>query len=194
MLSLKQGSELVNLARKAIETALEGKKLDSPLIKKYNDNCGVFVTLHLYPSNDLRGCVGFVEPVLPLGKAVIEAAKSAAFSDPRFMPLQDGELDNLIIEVSILTKPQEVEKTDKNLVKEIEIGKDGLIVSSDGFSGLLLPQVAVEQKWNQQEFLEHTCLKAGLEKDAWMKRNCKIYKFQAQIFSEIEPKGEVVEK
>lgn len=196
MLSLKQGSELVGLARKAIETAFENKELDASIPKRYPKKRGVFVTLHMFPSNELRGCIGFIQQDLPLGKAVVAAARAAAFSDPRFMPLQQGELDKIIIEISILTEPEEIKGNGKRkgLIKEIEVGKDGLIVSFAGFSGLLLPQVPVEQGWEALEFLEYACLKAGLDRDAWKKQDCKIYKFQAQVFSESKLGGEVIEK
>lgn len=196
MLSLSKGSELVRLARNSIKTAFENKKINSSEIKKYIRKQGVFVTLHAFPSSELRGCIGFIQPALPLGKAILDAARAAAFSDPRFMPLQESELDNVIIEISVLTEPEEISvKVHKEkILKEIRVGADGLIVSSGSYFGLLLPQVAVEQGWQAQEFLENTCMKAGLNKDAWKQQNCRILKFQAQIFSEVKPKGKIIEK
>ena len=120
---------------------------------------GVFVTL--YKKKHLRGCIGFPEPILPLGIALIKAAKAAAFEDPRFSPLSTSELKEIKIEITLLTKPK---KTDP---KKIKVGKDGLIIKKGFNSGLLLPQVAVEYKWDAKTFLEQTCLKAGLDKDAW---------------------------
>lgn len=191
MLTLKQGSKLVKLARKAIESAFSEKKLNA---EEFVEKNGVFVSLHTHPENELRGCIGFVLPVLPLGEAIIRAAKAAAFSDPRFLPLQKDELREIVIEVSVLTEPKLIECKNSELPKNIEIGKDGLICNYRGISGLLLPQVASEQKWNAMQFLEATCEKAGLPPSTWQNAECKFFKFQAQIFSEEKPKGKVVEK
>lgn len=163
--------------------------------EKYKIKKGVFITLHRYDTKELRGCIGFPYPVLKLGKAVVEAAKAAAFSDPRFPPISKKELNNITIELSVLTEPREIKKSVKGeIVDDIRVGKDGLIVKLGPFSGLLLPQVAEEQKWNALELIENTCLKAGLQKDAWKKSKCKTYKFQAQIFYETYPGGKIVEK
>jgi hypothetical protein len=192
MFSLKQGSELVKHARKSIESVFEGKPIKE--LKGFNKKHGVFVTILNFPHHELRGCIGFPYPVMPLCKAIEEAAKSAAFSDTRFLPLQKKELNNVIIEISVLSVPQEIKCKKEDLCKSIKIGKDGLIVSCQGYSGLLLPQVAPEWHWNSKEFLEQTCIKAGLLAETWKNPKCKIYKFQAQIFAEEQPKGNVVEK
>lgn len=192
MLSLKQGSELVKHARKSIESVFEGKTIKE--LKGFNKKHGVFVTILNFSRHELRGCIGFPYPVMSLYKAIAEAAKSAAFSDPRFLPLQKNELNDVIIEMSILSVPQEIKCKKENLCNNIEIGKDGLIVSYQGYSGLLLPQVAPEWHWSSKEFLEQTCIKAGLHAAMWKNLECKIYKFQAQIFTEEKPKGNVVEK
>jgi uncharacterized protein len=181
-MNLEEGKCLVHLARKALfsDVKLEGK---------FIEKLGVFVTLHSYPSGDLRGCIGFIEPVYILEQGVIEAAKSAAFSDPRFPPLTKDE--EFVIEVSVLTKPELIEKPYET---NIEIGKDGLIVEHHGISGLLLPIVAIDQKWDVKEFLESTCRKAGFPPDVLTKPDCKVYKFSTIVFSEKTPSGEVVKK
>lgn len=183
MLTQAQGSKLLKLARTAIEVHFSGKELKySDEKKEFKEARGVFVTLT--KNKKLRGCIGFPHPIKPLAEAVVEAAKAAAFQDPRFMPLKKEEVDKIKIEISVLTEPQEILVKGEDILKKIEIGKDGLIIQFSGFSGLLLPQVAIEYKWSALQFLEATCNKAGLPSNAWMNPNCHILKFQAQIFSE----------
>ena len=131
---------------------------------------------------------------MPLKNAIIEGAQSAT-RDPRFPPLAENELDNIIIEVTILTKPEIIEVNQpQDYLSNIEIGRDGLIVEQGFYKGLLLPQVPIEQGWEKEEFLSHTCMKAGLLPDAWADKNTKIFKFSGQIFTEIEPRGKIREK
>lgn len=192
MLTLKQGKELVKFARVIINNSFKGDVFEWP--KEFSEKQGVFVTLLEFPSHNLRGCIGFPYPELPLGKAVMEGAKAAAFCDPRFPQLEQEELGKIVIEISVLTKPEEFKCNKEELSKKVNIGEDGLIVNFQGQSGLLLPQVPVEWKWNSEEFIKQTCLKAGLYPDVWKNKDCKIFKFQAQIFSEEKPKGNVVER
>ncbi len=194
---LEQGKKLIKLARKTIEYGLlTGQKLiEKPEDPLFLEDCGVFVTLHSYPSLKLRGCIGFPEAVMPLYKAVIEAAVNAAFRDPRFPSVTSKELDKIIIEVSVLTSPKKIiVKNREELKEKIEVGRHGLIMRNSYSSGLLLPQVPVELKWNSEEFLENTCEKAGLEKDCWKKEGTEVYSFEAIVFSEKEPKGEAERK
>ena len=177
---------LISLARKSIAERL-GESEDSDVSPdEFPTKQGVFVTLH--KDGQLRGCIGYPEALYPLGEAVVKAAKNAAFEDPRFNPVQAKELDHIRIEVSVLTVPEELKVSDpKEYPKKITIGKDGLIIrAANGASGLLLPQVAIEQRWGPEEFLEHTCLKAGLSQDAWLDPNNKIYTFQCEIYAEDE--------
>ena len=195
-LSLKQGKELVKLARKSIRYALAtGRGLEDVCSDKdFLEKRGVFVTLHTFPKKDLRGCVGFPSPIKALWGAVSNAAIEAAFSDPRFPALKSEELSKIIVEVSILTKPEVILGERKKLFEEIEVGKDGLIVQKGARSGLLLPQVATEQEWDAQTFLEECCVKAGLMESMWQLNATTVFKFQAQVFSETEPEGSVEEK
>ena len=186
MLSPDDGEFLVKLARRAITTYLNEKKVldapeDTPDLLK--EDMGAFVTLHR--DGELRGCIGYCEPVKPLITSVIEVAISAATQDPRFPPITASELDVIHIEVSILTCPEliEVEKPSEYPDK-IEVGEDGLIVELGFYRGLLLPQVAQEWSWDAEEFLSNTCMKAGLLLDCWLKSDVKIFKFQSQIFEE----------
>ena len=195
-MDLKEGEALVRTAREVIEKWV--RKRERFLPEKYpeiwNEKRGVFVTIHIYPDNNLRGCIGYPEPVMPLVKALVESAIQAT-QDPRFPELKESELDNIVVEVSVLTKPELIKvENPKEYPERIETGKDGLIVRKGFYSGLLLPQVAAEHGMNEEEFLSHTCMKAGLTPDAWLDSETKIYKFQAEIFKEAEPKGEVVRK
>ena len=195
MLSLEEGKKAVVFARGTIEKYVGCSKGSiAELNDNFNEKQGVFVSIHTYPGHDLRGCIGIPMPIMPLKQAIIQAGQSAT-QDPRFPPLEKDEMDSIIIEVTILTKPLLI-KVDKpqDYLKEIEIGRDGLIVEQGFFKGLLLPQVPVEQDWDKEEFLSHTCLKAGLMPDAWFDKATKISKFSGQIFSEIKPRGEIKEK
>ncbi len=193
MISLSQGKRLIKLARDSISSAFSDKDVDvkSDIKKEFSDVLGVFVTLN--KNGELRGCIGFPEGVYPLYEGVIKGARSAAFSDPRFPHLDEGEFPSITIEVSVLTKPERIEvKNAEDYVKEIKVGRDGLIVRSTGGSGLLLPQVATEYKWDSKVFLEQTCVKAGLSSNSWQDlKLCSVYRFQSQVFSEISPEGEV---
>jgi uncharacterized protein (TIGR00296 family) len=184
-LSEEQGRKLISLAKKAISLKLEGKaiKVDEELKKEFSAKRGAFVTLTIY--GELRGCIGIVEQIYPLWQTIVHAAESAAFEDPRFERLAKEELEKVKVEVSVLTEPKLIKVKDaSDYTKEIRIGKDGLIIEGEFGKGLLLPQVAVEWKWDQEQFLGHTCEKAGLLLDSWKDLSNKIYKFQAQIFTE----------
>ena len=195
MLNLDDGKKAVLFARNAVEQFVKDNKIKYlDLGKSFLEKQGAFVTLHTFPEHNLRGCIGIPLPVMPLRDAIAEGAKSAS-RDPRFPPLEENELDDIIIEVTILSKP-EIIKIDKpeEYLSNIEIGRDGLIVEQGFFKGLLLPQVPIEQGWGKEEFLSHTCIKAGLMPDAWKNENIIISKFTGQIFSEIEPRGRIEEK
>ncbi|MBR1610648.1 MAG: TIGR00296 family protein, partial [Methanobrevibacter sp.] len=131
----------------------------------------------------LRGCIGYPEPVMPAIDATMEVALAAAFNDPRFPELSDKEFDDLEFEVTVLTKPEIIEVAHPDqYFDEIEIGRDGLIIQKGYARGLLLPQVAVENAFTKEDFLEHTCMKAGISADSWMDESCDVLKFQGQIF------------
>jgi len=195
MLSLDEGRKAVALARNVIEQYVKNNTTPlSTLAGVFTEKQGTFSTLHTFPEHDLRGCIGIPLPVMPLKEAIIDAAKSAT-RDPRFPPLNENEINKVIIEVTILTKPELIKAAKpQEYVSSIEIGRDGLIVEQGFYKGLLLPQVPVEQGWDKEEFLAHTCMKAGLLPDAWFDENIKIFKFSGQIFTEIEPNGKIKEK
>ena len=186
MLSEDEGKFLVKIARESIETFIkERKKVKVPenTPDTLKEEMGAFVTLN--KNGLLRGCIGYPEPIAPLINAVIDVSISAAVNDPRFSPVKINELDDIEIEVSVLTKPEiiEVEKPEEYMDK-IKVGVDGLIIEKGPYKGLLLPQVALEWDWNVEEFLYNTCVKAGLTADCWLYPDITVYKFGSQIFNE----------
>ncbi len=196
-LTLEEGEFLVRLARKAVRQQLTtGEKIRVPedISKKLSTPCGVFVTINSMTGDQkrLRGCIGLPYPTTPLAQAVIESAIDSATRDPRFHPLSLSELKDVVFEVSVLTPPQIV-GVDKatEYPSTISVGKDGLIVEKGTFKGLLLPQVPVEWKWDEEEFLCQCCLKAGLPPDCWLLEGTKIYKFSCVIAHEVTPSGPV---
>jgi uncharacterized protein (TIGR00296 family) len=195
LLSYTDGQAAVQLARDAIEVYLrtgemmDGSEIQLPSI--FNEVRGVFVTLT--EDGDLRGCIGHPYADSHLRYAIADSALSAALRDPRFPPVSIAEMDSITVEVTILTRPELLDVPPKDLPSSIKIGRHGLIVKSGYRQGLLLPQVAPENNFDEIEFLNHTCMKAGLPRDAWV-TGVEVYAFEGQIFSEKEPKGEIVEK
>jgi uncharacterized protein (TIGR00296 family) len=196
-LTLEEGEFLVNLARQTVTEYLKsGKVLQVPegVSSKLMEPCGVFVTLNRVHkgAKRLRGCIGLPYPTTPLVQAVIEAALSAATQDPRFPPVALEELEKIIFEVSVLTPPERVTvEKPTDYPSKIKIGRDGLVIEKGYYKGLLLPQVPVEWKWNNEEFLCQCCMKAGLSPDCWLLKDTKIYSFSSIIAEETAPKGQV---
>ena len=195
--TLKEGEKLVKAARNAIELYIKSPRFEKSMIEKtlseFNEKAGVFVTINHYPTMSLRGCIGYFKAIGPVKRLLVEAAIAAATEDPRFIPLSVGELNDVVIEVSILSEPQQLKGTPEEIKKEIKIGRDGLLIEYGYYSGLLLPVVAVEEKWNVEKFLENVCIKAGLHPHMWKRSDITLYKFQTQVFREEEPNGKVVE-
>ena len=200
MLSAEEGSAGVRLARRALENALGASPGPDPTLESvglgpfrvFEENRGVFVTLKRHPDGALRGCIGYPLPVLPLGVAVVRAAVAAALEDFRFRPVRAGDLPRLTLEVSVLTVPVPVAfSTPEEAVRAVKVGRDGLIVDGLGSSGLLLPQVAPEEGWSSEQLLDGTCEKAGLPRRAWRDPRVRVRRFEAEIFHEVTPGGEV---
>ena len=196
-LAKSEGKFLVELARKAVEAYLKTARMITipketpPNLMEYG---GVFVTINKLKNDrkELRGCIGYPYPNTKLVQAVIECAISSATRDPRFSPLSLSELEHVVFEVSVLTPPELVESREpKEIPSRIKIGEDGLIIERGLNKGLLLPQVPIEQNWGEEEFLCQCCLKAGLPPDIWLIKGTKIHKFQAIVFQEDTPKGEI---
>ncbi len=192
MFTREDGEFAVKMAREAIECSVKNQDMESKdLPEKFEKKMGAFVTINKYPSGNLRGCIGYPEPTYPLKDAIIKGAQSAT-RDPRFSPLQEKELDSVIVEVSLLTPPEKLDfDKPRELPEKVVCGKHGLIASKGARRGLLLPQVSVDQGWDEEQFLDHTCRKAGLPSDIWRDGECDIEIFEGVIFKEKEPRGEI---
>ena len=176
MITERAGDYLVDIAMASVKYFLDtGKTLvkpdDYPI--ELDEPLGVlFVTIN--KNNNLRGCIGYAEPVKPAIDATIEVAIAAAFNDPRFNQITEKEFEELEFEVTVLTKPEMIVVAHPDqYFDEIEIGRDGLIIQKGYARGLLLPQVAVENAFTKEDFLDHTCMKAGISADSWMDESFK---------------------
>jgi AmmeMemoRadiSam system protein A len=169
---------LMNLAKESVRRAVSGERYEpSPPTSAVLSNKGAaFVTLK--EDGDLRGCIGHVIARIPLYQCVNDVARAAAVQDTRFSPVRKDEIPRLSFEISVLTPPEPT--TPDNVV----VGRDGLIMSRGGRSGLLLPQVPIEWNWEKEEFLSHTCMKAGLPSDCWKDPETEIQRFRAIVFGE----------
>jgi len=172
-------SVLLSLARASLtnhfKNVLPPDKPDgSPIL---DEKFGAFVTLHKH--GNLRGCIGYIEAFEPLWQTVKSLALKSAFEDPRFPSLQESELEECDIEISVLTPLEPCPDPEK-----VEVGKHGLYIRKDFYSGLLLPQVPVEWGWNREEFLDHTCNKAGLPAGSWKDPESELFWFSAIVFGE----------
>ncbi|MCJ7650709.1 MAG: TIGR00296 family protein [Candidatus Lokiarchaeota archaeon] len=199
---VKDGEQLIKFARENIEHYLTtSQRIEVPptIKNKFSDKYGVFVTLNEYITNGnpLRGCIGFIEPIYPLYEVIHRVSISSAVEDYRFSSVTINDMDNIIIEISILTPPKLIEVVNpKEYFDKIVIGRDGLIAEKGMKRGLLLPQVPIDhgRNWDVETFLKHTCNKTGLPENAWKDKQTKIYSFQAILFEELKPRGEVVRK
>ncbi len=171
---------LLRLARQAVEECAVRRRLpqvEEPREESLRTNCGAFVTLRT--AGHLRGCIGHIEPSAPLYETVRECAVAAATRDPRFEPVTPLEVPHLRIEISVLSLLTDVRP------QEVEVGRHGLLISKGFRRGLLLPQVAIQWHWDREQFLDETCVKAGLAPDAW-RHGARIQAFTAQVFGEPE--------
>jgi len=194
----EDGNFLVRLARKTVDEYVTQKMKSEPpkdTAEHLRQKSGVFVTLNSISGNrvSLRGCIGRPYPSQPLVEAVIDSSIDSAVNDTRFLPLTPRELDTIIVDLSVLTPPEKIEYSKpEDLLSLVKVGRDGLIAVQGRWRGLLLPQVPVDWKWNTLEYLEHTCNKAGLPEDAWKDPKTEFMSFQAEIFGEEKPRGNVV--
>lgn len=173
--SSKARQQLLEIARNAIKAKLSGETYTPPRLESLDVKRGAFVTIKI--QGNLRGCIGQIRGYQPLYETVAEMAVAAAFDDPRFPQLSQDEFEMLEYEISVLSPLERVHD-----FSTIKIGRDGLMIKLDFHSGLLLPQVATEQGWDVTEFLEQTCLKAGLPKNSYKDQNAEVYKFSAEVF------------
>jgi len=172
----QEKKELLRIAQSALEMCVLENRAYAPLTDnpKLVSKKGAFVTLK--KNGRLRGCIGFTEPVFPLHQTVARAAIYAASRDVRFKPVQPSELKDIDVEISVLTPLRKIKNPN-----EVTVGKHGLVIAKGDRKGLLLPQVPVENRWSQKTFLEQTCVKAGLPRDAW-RVGADIYVFEAIVF------------
>ena len=177
-LSNEDWNALVGIAHRAISTAVVDDCLvDLPVVPaSLSEPAGAFVSL--YVRGELRGCVGQVENPGPLADVVARSSISAALHDSRFPPISPDEASALQVEISVLSVPQPI------LPEAIHVGTHGLLVTRDAHKGLLLPQVATSRNWSARRFLEETCTKAGLPRDAWRDPATTVFGFTAEIYSE----------
>lgn len=183
MLSKEEKIYLLRLCRETLKYYFQGKTLkpDPPPKDKYPhlyEKKGVFVTLT--KGGQLRGCIGTLKGEKPLYEEVCDVALSSAFKDPRFLPLKEEELEEIEIEISLLSPFKRASS------EEVEVGKHGIYIKRGPFHGLLLPQVATEYKWDRETFLRHGCLKAGLSENCLEDPETELYIFTAEVFSEKE--------
>jgi AmmeMemoRadiSam system protein A len=168
---------ILDLARQSVNAAAHGRVVPEPVAEGVlARRTGAFVSLHKH--GELRGCIGHIDASRPLAFVISQCGAAAATGDPRFDGVRPDEVPDLDIEVSILSDIEKV--TDP---ETIEVGRHGLIIEQHGRKGLLLPQVATEYRWDRHTFLAHTCQKAGLPSDAWMK-GASIFSFEAEVFGE----------
>lgn len=206
----EDGEKAVRLARRVVDAHLnalassdtayvgdvKNDNDDNYNLSRNTEGCGVFVTLNYldnHKQEHLRGCVGFPIAEKSLYRSIIEASIAAATQDPRFSPVDKKELADIVFEVSILTPPVEIKvQNPVEYLNVIKIGRDGLILTWRDGSGLLLPQVPVELKWDTEEYLANLCYKAGAPPDIWLISDSKLFSFQASIYKESYPNGNIV--
>ena len=195
-----EGTLAVQIAREALEAHVEGRSMRSFVVPdSFKEKAAAFVTLTNYRAKDeadrLRGCIGYTDPFFPLLKTVVKCAEGAA-EDPRFPSLRPEELGGVLVEVSLLTVPQEVQvKKRRDLPKQIRLGIDGIIVMQGAARGVFLPEVATEFNMDAETLLSECCMnKAGLMPDAWLDESTRVKTFQTEIFEEVEPRGAIVRR
>jgi hypothetical protein len=169
--------EILALVRRAVAAAAAGKPPPGPPdIEKLKEQGGAFVTLK--SDGRLRGCIGHFTGEGSLGETLVSMARAAAVRDPRFRPVRPGEVDQLSIQVSLLSPMEETDPDD------VVPGTHGVYIRSGPFAGTLLPQVAEEEGWDRETFLSHTCLKAGLSPDCWKRSDTTVYTYTAEVFGD----------
>lgn len=198
LLNSTEGRAIVKLARMAIDAHFSGKRT-SPAIDitpALREEKGVFVTLLEHSNGGLRGCIGLPFPTRPLFEQVKTAAIEAATADPRFDPISSEQFKKrIILEVTVLSAFEPIwMKNPLDLRENIVVGRDGVMIDGAGGHGLLLPQVAVDEGFDSEEFLSHCCMKADLPPDAWLTSNVRVSRFQGQVFTEESPDGTVFER
>lgn len=178
LLNIEEQKFILRLAEESVKSVVNGEDVLIPenLPDITREKRGAFVTLN--KNEQLRGCIGYIVPIKALYETIIEMAEAASLHDPRFNPVNPHELQEIDVEISVLTIPYNIEDVNK-----IEVGTHGIIIKKGFSQGLLLPQVATEYGWDRETFLRQTCRKAGLSPDAWQEDKTEIQIFSAQVFS-----------
>ncbi|HTR80827.1 MAG TPA: AmmeMemoRadiSam system protein A [Bacteroidota bacterium] len=185
MMNAGERKELIDIGKESVRLAVRGDlaKSGSKPQPRYGEDSilsrpsGVFVTLT--KKKNLRGCLGLIVSDVPLAEAVSEIAGRSATEDPRFPPVTEEELDDISIEISVLSPLREI-----STIEEIQLGAHGIFLQAGMYRGLLLPQVAVQHHWDREQFLAETCVKAGLPRDQWKHAETRIYVFTTEIIEE----------
>ncbi|MCE4605317.1 MAG: AmmeMemoRadiSam system protein A [Desulfurococcales archaeon] len=192
------GVLLVRLARSSVEHFMDKGVPPKPpegLDELLTKPGAAFVTIQKVGARrgekELRGCIGTISPVHPLLETVVRVAIDAAFRDPRFPPLTRNELDEVIFEVSVLSRLKPLGRGPRDRISGIKVGRDGVVVVRGPNQGLLLPQVPLDYGWNELDFLGYACIKAGLPANCWLDKNTLIYRFTVASWSEVEPRGRI---
>ena len=194
--SIEEGEELVSAARKIVIEFVSHAKFDRQSVaghtRKFTEKHGVFVRVEHWPTRTPRGSMGFVHPKIGIGSALIEAAIGAA-EDKNFVPISHREIEHIVVEVDVLSEPEELNGSASARLKKVKSGRDGIIATYGFHTGIVLPIEASENDWKKEEILEHACMKAGLGADSWKRDDVKIHKFTSQVFRELSPDGPIEE-
>ena len=194
--SIEEGEELVRAARKTLIEFVSHAKFDRQSVerhtRKFTEKHGVFVRVEHWPTRTPRGSMGFVHPRTGIGSALLEATIGAA-EDKDFVPISHREIEHIVVEVDVLSEPEELKGSTSARLKKVKSGRDGIIATYGFHTGIVLPIEASENDWKKEEILEHACMKAGLSADSWKRDDVKIHKFTSQVFRELSPDGPIEE-
>lgn len=195
--SLRDGERLVKAARQAIELQILSPRFKPEMVDRYledfHEERGVYVTIEHYPTGVMRGSMGFSSP-LPIKHSLVDAAIAAASDDPRFVSVSHMEFEHMVVEVSILSRSIRIKaKKAEEIKREIELGKDGLMIESGYQRAVILPKLPLQNGWGKDELLENLCTAADLPKHCWKNPGVKLQKFSCQVFRESAPGGSVEE-
>lgn len=194
-MNTEEGRAAVHLARQAAEAEASGAEFDLPPAPSalFESPGGAFTTVLEHPSLELRACIGYPMPVMPLWEAVAASAVGAVH-DPRFPELTPAEARGCVFEVTLLGSMKDISGTPEEIMDAIVIGRDGLNLNIRGYRAIFLPQVPVEQGWDTRQYLEFLCRKAGVPRDAWKEPDAVLETFPGEIFEETAPGGPVVRR
>ena len=195
--SVEEGEKLVREARNSIELFISSPIFNIKLIERrlseFDDETGIFVSIEHYPTGSPRGRMGFLRPIGKIKRMLPEAAIAASTEDPKHVPISHLEFDEMVVEVSLLTRPMKIAGKAEDIKKAIKIGRDGLMLKYGYNSNVILPMEAIDKGFGIEELLNELCVGAGLEKHLWKSHDVAIYKFHSQTFKEAAPHGLVRE-